>query len=272
MKNLQFIILCPDELKELLIVKLDELLFEGFWDNGDSIYAYIPENAFNHKLFYDTLSDYGLENNYTYGILDDKNWNEEWEKNFDPIAIDNQVYIRAAFHPSSELPFEIIINPKMSFGTGHHATTRLCTRLLLPLNIHNKRVLDMGTGTGILAILAEKKGARFVQAIDNDQWSFENCLDNIKENNCKNVEVVLGSVEEIINEPFDVVISNITKNINMTLLPHLADKVLKGGWVILAGFLDFDTAEILESAEKKGLKLKRQINEEAWQALLLEKI
>lgn len=272
MSTLQFQILCPDNLKEPIMAFLEPLGFEGFWDNGDTIMAYVPQDLFNHKSFYDTLSQFELENNYSYTILEEKNWNEEWEKNFDPIVIGEQVYVYASFHPKEAYPFQIIINPKMSFGTGHHATTRLSAILLMHLDVADKKVLDMGCGTGVLAILADKMKANYVQAIDNDPWSFENAQDNATENECKNVIVSLGSTEAIENVKFDIVISNITKNINLGLLPQLAQKVSNNGYLIISGFLDFDLIEMRTAVEQLGFKEIETIAENAWQGICLQKI
>ena len=271
MSTLQFQILCPDHLKEPVMAFLEPLGFEGFWDNGDTILAYVPQDIFNHKSFYDTLSKFDLENNYSYHVLEEKNWNEEWEKNFDPIVINDQVYIYASFHPQLDYPYQIKINPKMSFGTGHHATTRLSAILLLHLDVSKKTVLDMGCGTGVLAILANQMGAQYVQAIDNDQWSYENAMDNVAENKCKDVIVSLGSIEAIENRTFDIVISNITKNINLGLLPSLAQKVSPNGYLILSGFLDFDLNEMQTAAEHLGFKEVKTIAENTWQGLCMQK-
>ncbi len=272
MSTLQFQILCPDHLKEPVMAFLEPLGFEGFWDNGDTIMAYVPQDLFDHKSFYDTLSQFELENNYSYNVLEEKNWNEEWEKNFEPIVIDDKVYVYASFHPLKHYPYQIRINPKMSFGTGHHATTRLSAILLMHLDVADQNVLDMGCGTGVLAILANKMNAKYVQAIDNDQWSFENALDNVAENDCKNVIVSLGSTEAIEDKLFDIVISNITKNINLGLLPELAKKVSSKGYLIISGFLDFDLNEMRTAAENLGFTPVETIAENAWQGLCMQKI
>lgn len=271
MSILQIKILCPDSLKEELMAVLTPLEFEGFWDNGDTILAYIDREQFNHKLFYDTLSAYELENNYSFEELAEINWNEEWEKNFDPVLIDEKLYIRANFHPAGQYPYEIVINPKMSFGTGHHPTTRLSAILMMHLPLKDKTVLDMGCGTGILSILADRMGASYVLGVDNDAWSHENALDNIQGNNSKNVEVKLGSTEASKGKVFDVVISNITKNINLTLLPDLSEMVSKEGYLILSGFLDFDLNEMESKARSLGFETREHLSEQSWQGLCMQK-
>lgn len=271
MSILQIKILCPDSLKEELMAVLTPLEFEGFWDNGDTILAYIDRDQFNHKLFYDTLSAYELENNYSFEELAEINWNEEWEKNFDPVLIDEKLYIRANFHPAGQYPYEIVINPKMSFGTGHHPTTRLSAILMMHLPLKDKTVLDMGCGTGILSILADRMGASYVLGVDNDAWSHENALDNIQGNNSKNVEVKLGSTEASKGKVFDVVISNITKNINLTLLPDLSEMVSKEGYLILSGFLDFDLNEMESKARSLGFETREHLSEQSWQGLCMQK-
>ncbi len=254
------------------MAELEQLGFEGFWENGDTIYAFIDEKLLDEKQIYNSLSVYSLENNYSFEALEDKNWNEEWEKNFEPIEVSGQVYVRASFHPPKpEFPFQIIINPKMSFGTGHHATTRLIMQLMLTKQLKGKAVLDMGCGTGILSILAEKMGAVKILAIDNDLWSYENAQDNIKENNCKCVSVKLGSTEEAGKEPFDMVISNITRNTNLRLLPSLEKLILKGGLFLLSGFLDFDKAGMIKEIEALGFEEVACVSEDNWQGLCFKK-
>lgn len=271
MSTLQIKILCPDSLKEELMAVLTPLDFDGFWDNGDSVMAYIERDRFNHKLFYDTLSGYELENNYSFEELAEINWNEEWEKNFDPVLIADKLYIRAGFHPEGNYPYEILIQPKMSFGTGHHPTTRLSAILLMNLDVKGKRVLDMGCGTGILSILAEKMGATFILGVDNDAWSYKNALDNVQNNNCPNTIIKLGSTEQATGQTFDIVISNITKNINLLLLPELGEMVSKNGYLILSGFLDFDLKEMERKAQSLGFNTVQHLEEQSWQGLCLQK-
>lgn len=271
MTTLDIHILCPDEFKDLVTSTLSENDFEGFWEDGNSLHAYISENLFQDKWLYDTLAHWGLENNYTVSKLPDKNWNEEWEKNYDPILIDHRLNVRAPFHKASNTEYDILIQPKMSFGTGHHATTRLCAILFMNLQKGHRKVLDMGCGTGVLAILAEKMGADRVLAIDNDPWSVENAIGNAQLNACKYVEVLEGSAENIRGENFDVVISNITKNINLLLLPELAQAVSKDGYLIISGFLDFDCQEMIEETEKLGFTFIEKQEEEKWQGLCFQK-
>lgn len=272
MTTLDIHILCPDEFKDIVTATLSEGNFEGFWEDGNSLHAYISENLFQDKWLYDTLAAWGLENNYSVSVLPEKNWNEEWEKNYEPIVIAGKLRVRAPFHPKGDELYDIVIQPKMSFGTGHHATTRLCAALFMNLDIGQKKVLDMGCGTGVLAILAETMGALRVLAIDNDPWSVENAIGNAQLNSCKYVEVLEGSTDRINSEVFDIVISNITKNINLHLLPDLAQAVSMDGYFIISGFLDFDREEMQRETEKFGFKFMEWKEEEKWQGLCFQKI
>ena len=265
-------VLVLDEQKDIVLAELHELGFEGTWDKGNELVAYIPSNLFQHKEVYDTLAKYGMENNFSHQLLEDKNWNEEWEKNYDPVFIDERVYVRSPFHPSvSTYQHEIIIQPQMSFGTGHHQTTRLMIEMMLTMDFSHRLVLDMGTGTGVLVILASMLGASEVCGIDNDLNSVENAIENLKYNKVKKVNYVHGSHDAIPDRDFDIVLSNITKNINVSLLPHLVESVSPDGYIVLSGFLGFDLLEMDKLARKLSLKIVRNMNLGDWECLLYQK-
>ena len=214
-----------------------------------------------------------MENSFSYSQVVNRNWNEEWEKHYEPIYVDDRVFVRSPFHEANtSVSYEIIIQPRMSFGTGHHETTQLMMEMMLTDNIEGKSVLDMGTGTGVLAFLASRMGASEVIGIDNDENSVENARDNLKYNDVEHVSFLQGSAESIPSRNFDVVLSNITKNINVALLPHLVKHVSNRGKIILAGFLNFDLEEVNQLVTNFGFALERNISKGDWECLLYKKL
>lgn len=261
---------CLEDKIEIITAELNQLGFEGFWEEGSMINAFIAQDDFKEKSLYDMLGKYKMENHYSIKVLEDKNWNETWESNFDPVQIDNQVMIRASFHPpATSAEHEIIINPEMSFGTGHHETTELMIRLMLGIDFSRKTVLDLGSGTGVLAILASKMGAKTNVAIENDPGSVQNCRDNVIQNNCSNIEVIEGSIEQSPKLKYDIVLSNITKNINKSLLPSCVELLAPQGYLVISGFLDFDRDEMVQFCEGLGLVHEQTIELNKWQAALM---
>lgn len=269
---IEVIIPLLDENKEIIIAELGDLGYEGFWDQGNELRAYIEASQFAHKRLYDTLGKYKMENHFSYTEMVQKNWNEEWEKNYEPILVGNRVFVRSPFHtPNTDVDYEVVIQPQMSFGTGHHETTQLMIEAMLTISFDKQSVLDMGTGTGVLAMLAEMLGANEVVGIDYDENSVENAKDNLQYNTCKQVSFLHGSYEAIPNRNFDIVLSNITKNINMELLPFLVSHVSNNGYLILAGFLNFDLQEVDDKVTAHGFKLLRNISKGDWECLLYQK-
>ena len=259
--------------KEIILAELHEIGFDGVWDKGHELCAYIETDVFNHKLLYDTLAKYRMENHFSHKAIEDTNWNEEWEKNYDPVYIDDRVYVRSPFHPPDDsYDYEVIIQPQMSFGTGHHQTTRIMMEMMLTMDFDKKEVLDMGTGTGVLAIFASLLGGTSVLGIDNDSNSLENANENLKYNEVTGVTYAHGSHESIPNKSFDIILSNITKNINLSLLPHLAKKVSKGGYLVMAGFLTFDLEEVNREVLKYSMTAERNISLADWECILYKKI
>lgn len=268
---LEIEIVCSDNQKEWISAELESLGFNGIWEEGDRLHTYISPSDFIEKNLYDMLSKYGMENTYVTREVAQKNWNAEWESSFEPFTVDQSVRIRASFHTSEpNFVHEIVIDPRMSFGTGHHETTELMVRMMLKTDFTGRNVLDMGTGTGILAILARRLKAKYVLAIDNDANSVDNALENLKYNGTDSVDCLLGEEEQIKGQ-YDIILSNITKNINIRLLPVLARHVLKGGYVIISGFLDFDRQEMVEAASGLGLTVEDSIEKNKWQCLKLIK-
>ncbi|MCB0733917.1 MAG: 50S ribosomal protein L11 methyltransferase [Flavobacteriales bacterium] len=261
-----------DEWKDIVQAELHELGYSGIWDKGSELSAYIEQDAFNHKAVYDTLAGHGMENHFSYQILEDQNWNAVWEANFDPVEIDDRVIVRSPFHTEApSFQHEIIIQPQMSFGTGHHETTRLVIMAMLGLNFMDKSVLDMGTGTGVLAVLAHRLGARHVVGIDNDLNSVENAQENLKYNTGVDVVYLHGSSDVIPDQSYDIVLSNITKNINVKLLPELVKRVCTGGTLVMAGFLNFDLDEVNQLVVSHNMQLERNISLGDWECLVYTK-
>jgi ribosomal protein L11 methyltransferase len=258
--------------KDIITAELFDLGYEGFWDEGMILKAYIDASLFQHKLLYDKLGVYGMENSFSYSLMPDQNWNMEWEKHYDPILVDDTVFVRSPFHDAQVgVEYEVIIQPQMSFGTGHHETTQLMIEMMLTIDFKGKTVLDMGTGTGVLAFLSGFMGASDIVGIDYDQNSVDNAQENLKYNSVQHVSFLHGSFEAIPDRKFDVVLSNITKNINMGLLPHLANHTSPSGYLILAGFLNFDIKEINQKTIDLGFKLIRNVSKGDWECLLYTK-
>lgn len=256
------------------MASLFEIGFDSFEENDENLFAYVSPGVYNKELLEEVLQKYHLEGTpVSEEMLENKNWNEEWEKYFDPVFVDDKVYIRATFHTSlKEYPYEIIINPKMSFGTGHHETTTLMIREQLKNEHTGKKVFDVGTGTGILAIMAAKLGASEVFAIDIDQWSFENSQENVKLNHCENISVQKGSVEEISDEnQYDIILANITRNILLHDMPYYNKYCLENGRLLLSGFYEFDAEEVRIAAERNGFALDSKDEFNSWCCLSFTK-
>ncbi|NBO48342.1 MAG: 50S ribosomal protein L11 methyltransferase [Chitinophagia bacterium] len=228
--------------KDLLVAMLPEFGFHAMEEMETAIKAYAIEGEEKMDLFNPFLNDLGLI--YEQNILEDKNWNASWESNFDPVSLPGKVLVRADFHPSQPgFEHEIVITPKMSFGTGHHATTRMMLQAMLEIDFNGKKVLDFGTGTGILAILAEKLGAEEIMAIDNDRWSFENTLENLAANKMSRIQVECRDDLYQIGL-FDVILANINKNILSEYVSNLRDALKPGGTIIISGLLSNDYTDI----------------------------
>lgn len=253
---------------EILIAHLSQIEFESFQENSTGLKAYILKDYDDEGFVKEILGELEeVQISYERKEVQQVNWNEEWEKNFHPIQIEDKCYIRAEFHEAKpEFPFEIVIQPKMSFGTGHHETTHLMVQFIMDESMEKKSVLDMGTGTGILAILAKMKGADFVEGIDIDEWSYENAVENAERNNTK-VQFYKGGAESIPNRKYDVVFANINKNILLHDLPFYVNALKKDGFLFLSGLYNFDEQDIVAAANKNGLTFvtKRERNE--WIAL-----
>lgn len=251
--------------KEIFVALLTEQGYEGFEEDAGSLKAFIPEKDFNELLLKEVLKNIS----FSTSIIQEKNWNEEWESNFQPVIVDDFCAVRAEFHqPIKEVLHEIIITPKMSFGTGHHPTTEMMIRMMREIDFINKKVLDFGTGTGVLAILAEKLGAAEIFAIDNDDWSIENANENSQKNNSTKIQIQKASVVPA-NKKFDVILANIIKSVIVVNLPSMAKTLKPQGIILLGGLLKDDEKEIQLEASKDNLKIENKIEKGNWICLRL---
>lgn len=262
----------PKPWSEILMAELIEVGFDSFTEEADGILGYIQKDllAENELKSLEIFLNDEVIITYTFAEMPNINWNEEWEKNFDPINIENQVLIRAEFHQTQNLPHEIIIQPKMSFGTGHHATTYLMIQQMLDMDLHNKTVLDMGCGTSVLAIFAKQMGAGKTLAIDIDEWSVENSIENAARNNVE-FKIEQGTADNLGKENFDIILANINRNILISDIPTYISVLNDGGKLLLSGLCFFDVDDILEVCTEQNLKLEKQIQREEWVSLLLSK-
>ncbi|MFC3879599.1 50S ribosomal protein L11 methyltransferase [Algoriphagus namhaensis] len=274
MDYLEFKITCSEEFRDILVAELSAIGFDSFLESESGLDAYAAEEGFDRLGFEEIIARYKdlADIQLTEGILPKTNWNEEWEKNYDPIPVDDLVYVRASFHPPVKgFKHEILINPKMSFGTGHHATTFLMLRHQGEIDHQGKRVLDVGSGTGILAIMAALLGASEIEAFDIDEWCVENGNENFASNHL-DIKMGLGTIREV-KPPgiFDIVLANINKNILLDEMALYADLIPSGGFLLLSGFYESDIEDILAAAKKHNLgKVKSQTKND-WAALVLKK-
>lgn len=254
---------------DILIAELGEAGFESFVELEDGLNAYIQKTDWNEYILdnIQILNSKEFEISYTFEEIAPTNWNETWESNFNPIIVDDVCSVRAPFHEKPNTLYDIVIEPKMSFGTGHHETTKMMIRHILKNDFTNKSVLDMGCGTGILAILAEMKGAKSVDAIDNDNWCYLNSLENVGRNGCKHITVLEGDAKLLKNRSYDIIIANINRNILLNDINAYASCLNKKGILFLSGFYKDDIQSIEEECRKYQLVLDESIKENHWVAL-----
>lgn len=256
--------------REILVAQLAEIGFESFVETEQGLEAYVTENQFSEA----ELASLAIFSNpeftidYTLKTITNQNWNKQWEESFEPINVLDKCFIRAPFH-TINLPknaFDIVIEPKMAFGTGHHATTFLMIKRMLNLALSNKAVLDMGCGTAVLAILAKLKNANKVLAIDNDEWAYNNAVESCQNNKVK-IEVKLGDAQLIKNTKFDIIIANINRNILVADMQHYVNALNKNGQLLMSGFFSVDEEIITQKATELGLKLNFSETKEEWMLL-----
>jgi len=251
---------------EILMAELAEVGFDSFVDTPTGIKAYIPKDSWNEQILQDIylLSNPEFTISYQITEIEQVNWNEEWEKNFSPIVVEDLCTVRANFHPVPNTRYDIVITPKMSFGTGHHETTYMMLQQLLPLSLEGAKVLDMGCGTGILAIMAALRGAHDITAIDIDPWCVENATENVQQNNCSFITIKEGDVSLIAGEQYNLILANINRNILLSDIPAYAQTLLPQGLLLVSGFYVEDLPAIKEKCQEVGLTYLSHIERNRW--------
>ena len=268
--TIQVTIAVADEaVKDILIAELADLGFDGFEETETGLFSYIDSAKFDAEVtcgLADLVSRHGVT--YNSAAIDKQNWNALWESNFEPVLVDDFVGVRAGFHPAfgDTVEYDIIITPKMSFGTGHHGTTFSVMQLMRGIDFKEQSVFDFGTGTGLLAILAHKLGAKYVLGVDNDDWCIENASENIVVNNTQTIEIHKVN-DANLNKKFNIIIANINKNIILDNLAFLAEATLPGGVVLLSGLLVEDEPEIEAACAALGWKHQETRTRNNWIAL-----
>lgn len=260
----------PQELgNEILVAELAELGFESFSETEDSLKAYIQSSVYDEKAVKEmpifNMDTFKVE--FSTSLIADQNWNAKWEENYPPVVIEDRVAIRAPFHPPfTEVEFDIVIEPKMSFGTAHHATTAQMISYILKQDVKGLNLLDMGSGTAVLAILASMRGANHIDAIDNDEWAYNNAIENVSRNNIKNISVELGDADLLKGREYDLVIANINRNILLNDIKHYAACMHKSNLLLLSGFYESDIEILSAEALKYGLVYQEHTIDRDWVA------
>jgi len=258
------------EKQDLVIAMLSHSGFDGFEEDEYGIKTYIKEKEFNVNHLNALAKEIGF--NYKTKLIPDQNWNAIWEANFQPIQINNFCAIRADFHPPlPDITHEIVINPKMAFGTGHHETTHMMIEMMEGINFLDKKVFDFGCGTGILAILANKLGSKNILAIDIDPLSYENTLENIAINNSKGILTKAGEINLVEEEEFDIILANINRTVILNTLPILYTKTITSGYTLLSGILKTDEVLVNEHIDQTGFSIKDVKSKGEWLCIKLQK-
>jgi ribosomal protein L11 methyltransferase len=262
-----------DTVRDILVAELGAIFFESFVYTVDCLQAYIQEYDFSLSIvqglyIFDNID---FEVSMEVKVIAQQNWNAEWEKSFSPINVLGKCIVRAPFHDKEDVDYDILIEPKMSFGTGHHETTFQMISHLLEINVYEMRVLDMGCGTGVLAILACMKGAKSITAIDIDQWAFKNTLENVRKNNCSQIIVKQGGKEQIRSMHYDLILANINRNILIQDMEAYVKSMSKASKIIFSGFYTSDIRFINEKARELGLRLLGQSEKNLWASLVFQK-
>ncbi|HEY0652313.1 MAG TPA: 50S ribosomal protein L11 methyltransferase [Chryseosolibacter sp.] len=269
----QLSVICPSDFTDILIAELSEAGFDTFQENADGFDAYAEGDNYSNEIISEIKSRYASVSPLTFSFhqIEKKNWNEEWEKNYEPIDVDGKCLIRAEFHkPQKQYPFEIIITPKMSFGTGHHQTTYLMIKNQMTIDHRDKRVMDAGCGTAILAIMASKLGASYIEAFDIDEWSVVNGEENKSLNNTKNIRIQQGKISEVdLSGKFDIILANINKNVLLAEIQTYATFLAPNGKLLLSGFYTHDIDDLKREASRYGLSEVSRDERDTWACLQL---
>lgn len=266
--QLEFTNMSSEE-SDILIAQLSAIGFEGFEEEENSLKAFIPATEFDEDLLNKIIAAKNILFKKT--VIEERNWNAFWESNFEPVVVDDFVAIRADFHePIMKAEHEIIITPKMSFGTGHHATTYMMVQQMREIDFAEKTVFDFGTGTGVLAILAEKRDAKSIFAVDNDDWCIVNATENIHKNSC--IKIKLEKANRLKGEgQFDIILANINRNIILENFEQFSSKLARNGNLLLSGLLEEDEEAILDCANKYSLKCAKKLSRNGWISLRLNR-
>jgi len=255
-------------LQDILIAKLGEIGFESFVENDETLQAYIQGELYEEQLLKEIFADQLFHDiPYMMTQIQERNWNAEWESNYPFVLIENRCMVRAPFHEKNpNVEYDIVIEPKMSFGTAHHETTSQMISLLLDEDVKGLNVLDMGCGTGVLAILAMMKGAAAVTAVDNDEWAYENSVENLKRNGILDQTILLGDATVLEFKSFNLILANINRNILLKDMHYYFDALLDGGKLFMSGFYEADLPAIKAEAARLGMKFIKNISSNNWVA------
>lgn len=254
---------------DILIAELGEAGFESFVENEEGVLAYIQKNDWSESILesVDILENEIFKISFQVKEIEQENWNATWESNFNPIQVDNKCIVRAPFHEKPNVEFDIVIEPKMSFGTGHHETTHMMLQHILDHDFEGKSVLDMGSGTGVLAILTALKGANSIDAIDIDHWCYLNAKENITRNNSEHINIFEGDVNLLTDQKYDVIIANINRNILLADIPKYAKCLNANGILFLSGFYVEDIPLISSKCNEVKLKFEKNLKKNNWVAV-----
>lgn len=265
----RFVVSPPQPASEILIAELGYAGFESFVETENGVLAYIQKNDWHETILDDIqiLNSAEFEISHTFSEIAQTNWNEEWEKNFEPIMVSGICSVRAPFHEKPEVLYDIVIEPKMSFGTGHHETTYMMIQHILKNEWTDKKVLDMGCGTAVLAILAEMRGAKPIDAVDVDNWCYLNALENVERNGCKHISVYESDASLLKGRQYDVIIANINRNILLEDMEVYAACLNKNGELYLSGFYNEDLPAIVKECNKHGLTFVENLEQNKWVAV-----
>lgn len=273
METLEVSVSCPNSLREVIWAEMSFNGYESMLETENGFHAYLDEENFDQDFISYLKDKYSKKNDIEikYDLIKKVNWNEEWEKNYDPVNIDNRILIRADFHPSVEsYEYEIVINPKMSFGTGHHDTTHLMMKVMLEIDLQGKSILDVGCGTGVLSILAKLRGASEVIGLDIDGWAVENSIENAERNGCSGIEFLEKELNQLTRNRYDVILANINLNYHLETFSLYKDFLNPGGVLLMSGFFTENADLIKKEALSLKLSLISSYTLNQWSVLYFE--